>query len=74
MPGPKSKARQSPLVVPRLVQFLFWLLALSLGLRLALFLLGPLAGVLRGLGWASAALAAWFRPARRHRRLDPQVI
>ncbi len=59
---------------PWLVQFLFWFLALSLGLRLALFLLGPLAGVLRGLGWAGAALAAWFRPVRRKRRLDPRVI
>jgi hypothetical protein len=49
-------------VEPWAVQFLFWFAALSILLRLALFALRPLSGVLRGLAWLTGRLAAWWRP------------
>jgi hypothetical protein len=52
------------------VQFLFWFVALSVIMRLALFLLGPLSWVLRSLGWMTGALAARCRSGRVHRRLE----
>jgi hypothetical protein len=61
-------------VGPWVVKFLFWFVTLSVTLRLALFLLGPLSWVLRGLGWLTGVLAAWYRSARMHRRLDPRVV
>jgi hypothetical protein len=61
-------------VKPWLVQFVFWYVALSVTLRLALFLLSPLSLALRGLGWVTGALAAWFRSARVQRRLDPRLV
>ena len=61
-------------VEPGALQFLFWFVALSVIMRLALFLLGPLSWVLRSLGWMIGALAAWYRLACVHRRLDPRVI
>jgi hypothetical protein len=51
-------------VDPWLVQFLFWFVTLSVIMRLALFLLGPLSWVLRSLGWMTGTLAARSRPAR----------
>jgi hypothetical protein len=61
-------------VDPWWVQFLFWFVALSVIMRLALFLLGPLSWILRSLGWMTGTLAAWYRSARAQRRLDPRVI
>jgi len=61
-------------VEPLAVQFVFWFVALSVILRLALFLLGPLSRVLRGLGWITGALAAWSRSARARQRLEPGAI
>jgi hypothetical protein len=43
-------------------------------MRLALFLLDPLFWILRGLGWMTGTLSAWYRSARAQRRLDPRVI
>lgn len=50
-------------VDPWLVQFLFWFVTLSVIMRLALFLMGPLSRVLQGLGWLTATLAAGYRSA-----------
>jgi hypothetical protein len=61
-------------VDPRLVQFLFWFVALSVIVRLALFLLGPLSRVLRSLGWMSGALAARYRSACAHRRPEQRLL
>jgi hypothetical protein len=61
-------------VDPWLVQFLFWFVALSLIMRLALFLLGPLSRVLRGLAWMTGALAARYRSARAHRRPEQHLL
>jgi hypothetical protein len=55
---------------PWWVQFLFWFVALSVILRLTLFLLGPLSRILLGLGSAIGTLAAWYRSARAHRWFD----
>jgi hypothetical protein len=52
-------------VEPRVLQFLFWFVALSVIMRLALFLLGPLSWVLRSLGWMIGSLAAWLPAGRR---------
>lgn len=60
-------------VEPWILQFLFWFVALSVGMRFALFLLGPLSRVLRSLAWMSGALAAWYRPAHTHRRPYPRI-
>jgi len=49
-----------------LVQFLFWFVILSVIMRLALFLLGPLSWVLRSLGWMTGTLAAGYRSTRVH--------
>jgi hypothetical protein len=57
-------------VDPWLVQFLFWFVTLSVIMRLALFLLGPLSWVLRSLGWMTGTLAASYRSARARRRSD----
>jgi hypothetical protein len=59
---------------PWLVQLLFRFVALSVIIRLALFLLDPLFWILRGLGWMTGTLSAWYRSARAQRRLDPRVI
>jgi hypothetical protein len=61
-------------VEPWALQFLFWFVVISVIMRLALFLLGPLSWVLRSLGWMTGTLAARYRSARAHRRLDPRVI
>ena len=58
---------------PWAVQFGFWFVAVSVTLRLGLFLLGPLSRVLRGLGWLASALAAWFRPTPGLQRQEPRV-
>ncbi len=58
---------------PWLVQFVFWFIALSIALRLALFLLAPLSWALRVLGVLTGTLAAWFRPACT-RKLDPRIV
>ncbi|MGB5833915.1 MAG: hypothetical protein WBG92_18275 [Thiohalocapsa sp.] len=49
---------------PRLVQFLFWLAALWVALRLALLLLRPLSAALRALGSMAGTLATW--PQSKH--------
>ena len=51
-----------PGVTPWLVQFVFWFLALSIALRLALFLLAPLSWLLCRTDWLLAVLAAWVGP------------
>jgi hypothetical protein len=56
------------------VQFLFWFVALSVIMRLALFLLGPLSWVLRSLGWLTGILAARYRSARAHRRPERRLV
>jgi hypothetical protein len=61
-------------VGPWVLQFLFWFVVISVTMRLALFLLGPLSWTLRSLGWMTGTLAARYRSARAHRRLDPRVI
>jgi hypothetical protein len=61
-------------VEPWLLQFLFWFVVISVIMRLALFLLGPLSWTLRSLGWMTGILAARYRSTRVHRRLDPRVI
>jgi hypothetical protein len=61
-------------VDPRVVQFLFWFVALSVIMRLALFMLGPLSRVLRSLGWLTGALAARCRPARARRRPERHLV
>jgi hypothetical protein len=61
-------------VEPLAVQFVFWFVALSVIMRLALFLLGPLSWLLRSLGWITGTLAAWYRSARSHRQLVSPVI
>ena len=61
-------------VDPWLVQFLFWFIALSVIMRLALFLLAPLSWVLRSLGWMTGALAARYRSARAHRRSERRLV
>ena len=60
-------------VPPWAVQFGFWFVAVSVALRLGLFLLGPLSRVLQGLGWLASVVAAWFRPAPRFQRQKPRV-
>jgi len=52
-------------VDPWLVQFLFWFVGLSVIMHLAMFLLAPLSRLLRGLGWMSGSLAAWYRSSAR---------
>ena len=59
---------------PWVLQFLFWFVVISVIMRLALFLLGPLSWALRSLGWMTGTLAARYRSTRVHRRLDPRVI
>ena len=61
-------------VEPWALQFLFWFVVISVIMRLALFLLGPLSWVLRSLGWMAGILAVRYRSARAHRRLEPHVI
>ena len=61
-------------VGPWVLQFLFWFVVISVIMRLALFLLGPLSWALRSLGWMTGTLAARYQSARAHRRLDPRVI
>ena len=61
-------------VEPWALQFLFWFLVISVIMRLALFLLGPLSWVLRSLGWMTGTLAARYQSARAHRRLEQHVI
>jgi hypothetical protein len=56
------------------VQFLFWFVALSVIMRLALFLLGPLSWVLRGLGVLTGVLAASYRLARAQRRPERRLV
>jgi hypothetical protein len=56
------------------LQFLFWFVVISVIMRLALFLLGPLSWALRSLGWMTGTLAARYRSTRVHRRLDPRDI
>jgi hypothetical protein len=56
---------------PLVLQFLFWFVALSVSMRMVLFLLGPLSWLLRSLGWMTGTLAAWSRSTRTHRRLEP---
>jgi hypothetical protein len=46
-------------VEPWLVQFLFWFVVLSVLLRLVLFVLPPVSGVLRGLAWLTGRVGAW---------------
>lgn len=58
---------------PWVLQFVFWIVALFISIRLALFLLAPLSWVLRGVGRVTGILAAWFRPTRT-RRFDPRII
>jgi hypothetical protein len=60
-------------ITPRVVQFVFWFVALSITMRLALYLLAPLSWVLRGLGLLTGILAAWFRPINT-RRFDPRIV
>lgn len=57
-------------VDPWWVQFLFWFVALSIIMRLTLFLLDPLSRILRGLGWIIGTLAVWYRSARAHQWFD----
>jgi hypothetical protein len=59
---------------PWAVQFLFWFLVASVTLRLALFLLGPLSRALRGLGWLTGTLAAWFQSPHERRRIAPRAV
>jgi hypothetical protein len=61
-------------VEPWVVQFLFWFFALSVIMRLALFLLGPLSWMLRSLGWLTGMLAARYRPPRAHRRHERRFV
>jgi hypothetical protein len=61
-------------VDPWLVQFLFWIVALSVIMRLALFLLGPLSWVLRSLGWMTGALAARYRSVRARRWPERRLV
>jgi hypothetical protein len=61
-------------VDPWLVQFLFWFVALTVIMRLALFLLAPLSWVLRSLGWMTGALAAGYRSARARRRSERRLV
>ena len=61
-------------IEPWVLQFLFWFVAISVIMRLALFLLGPLTWVLQSLGWMTGTLVARYRSARAHRWLDPRVI
>ena len=60
-------------VKPWLVQFVFWFVALSIGLRFVLFLLTPLSWVLLGFGRITGMLAAWFRPTPA-RRIESQRV
>jgi hypothetical protein len=55
-------------VKPWLVQFVFWFLALSIVLRVALLLLAPLSWLLCRIGWLIGALAARVRPTPTPRR------
>jgi hypothetical protein len=52
----------------------FWLVVLSVLLRLVLFVLPPVSGVLRGLAWLTGRVGAWARPRWRYRRVDPTGI
>jgi hypothetical protein len=61
-------------VEPLVVQFVFWFVALSVIMRLALFLLGPLSWLLQTLGWITGTLAAWNRSAQSHRQIVSRVI
>jgi hypothetical protein len=61
-------------VEPLAVQFVFWFVALSVIMRLALFLLAPLSWLLQSLGCIIGTLAAWNRSARSHRQLVSRVI
>ena len=55
-------------VEPWVVQFIFWFIALSVIMRLALFLLRPLSWVLRSLAWLAGILAASYRSPRAVQR------
>jgi hypothetical protein len=57
-----------------LVQLLFWFVTLSVIMRLALFLLGPLSWVLRSLGWMTGTLAARYRSARARDRSTRRLV
>ena len=61
-------------IEPWALQFLFWFVVISVIMRLAMFLLGPLSWVLRSLGWATGALAVRYRSVRAHRRPEPRAI
>jgi hypothetical protein len=61
-------------VEPLVVQFVFWFVAISVILRFALFLLGPLSWVLRSLGGITGALAGWTRSTRTDQRFDARVF
>jgi hypothetical protein len=56
------------------VQFLFWFVALTVIMRLVLFLLGPLSWVLQGLGRLTAILAARYRSIQAPRRPERRVV
>jgi hypothetical protein len=58
---------------PWFVQSVFWFIALSITMRLTLFLLTPLSWALRSLGWVTGTLGARFRPART-RRFDQRTV
>jgi hypothetical protein len=60
-------------ITPWMVQFVFWFVALSITMRLALYLLAPLSRVLRGLGLLTGILAARFRPIHT-RRYEPRLV
>jgi hypothetical protein len=60
-------------VEPLVLQFVFWFVLLSVIMRLALFLLGPLSWVLRSLGRTFGNLADWFRSTGMHPRHEPRV-
>jgi hypothetical protein len=61
-------------VEPWAVQLVFWFATLSVLLRVALWVLRPLSGALRGLAWLSGRLGAWGRPGPGYRRVDPTGI
>ena len=58
---------------PWLVQFVFWFVALSATLRLALFLVAPMSWALSSLSWVIGILATWLRlPLTR--RTEPRCV
>jgi hypothetical protein len=59
---------------PWLVQLLFRFVVLSVIMRLALFLMGPLSRILQGLGWITAALAAGYRSTHVSHRSERRPV